>query len=186
MSIIKTIREKSGFTQAELAKKTGLSLRTIQRLEATNKEPKGHSLKVLSEVFNMNSVFLQNQFISKEYAKESEITSIKFINLSILSFLVIPFGNIFVPLVLWRKHHESEFINEVGKRIVNFQIIWSIVLCFLLIISPFISRIFFSNTPIILYVLFTLYAFNIFIVFYTARKILGNNFNFLNTPLRLI
>jgi transcriptional regulator with XRE-family HTH domain len=32
MSIIKNIREKSGFTQAELAKKTGLSLRTIQRL----------------------------------------------------------------------------------------------------------------------------------------------------------
>ena len=50
MSIIKNTREKSGFTQAELAKKTGLSLRTIQRLEASNKEPKGHSLKVLQSV----------------------------------------------------------------------------------------------------------------------------------------
>lgn len=186
MSIIKNIREKSGFTQAELAKKTGLSLRTIQRLEASNKEPKGHSLKVLSIAFNMKPVFLQNQFISNEFTKESEITAIKFINLSILTFLGIPFGNIIFPLILWRKKHTSEFVNEIGKRIVNFQIIWSILLCFLLCISPFISRKFFSNSPIILYVLFAMYAFNVLIVFYTARKLQRNIFDFLNTPLQLV
>lgn len=186
MSIIKNIREKLGFTQAALAKKTGLSLRTIQRLEANNKEPKGHSLKVLSEAFGMKPVYLQNQFISNEFTKESEISAIKFINLSILTFLGIPFGNIIFSFILWRKKHTSAFINEVGKRIVNFQIIWSIILCFLLCISPFISRKFFPNSAIILYVLFALYAFNIFIVFYTSRKIQNNNFDFLNIPLRLI
>ena len=186
MSIIKNIREKSGFTQAELAKKTGLSLRTIQRLEATNKEPKGHSLKVLSEAFNIKPVFLQNQFISNQHTKQSEINAIRFINLSILTFLVIPFGNIIFSFILWRKNHTSEFINKVGKRIVNFQIIWSIILCFLLCISPFISRLLFTNTQIILYVLFTVYALNVCVVFYTAKKIQNNNFDFLNIPFRLI
>ncbi|PQJ78606.1 hypothetical protein BTO18_05125 [Polaribacter porphyrae] len=186
MSIIKNIREKSGFTQAALAKKTGLSLRTIQRLEATNKEPKGHSLKVLSEAFNMKPVFLQNQFISNQSTKESEITTIKFINLSILTFLGIPFGNIIFPIILWRKHHKSEFVNEIGKRVVNFQIIWSIILCFSLCVSPFISRKFFPNSAIILYVLFAMYAFNVVVVFYTARKLKRNNFDFLNTPLQLV
>ena len=186
MSIIKKTREKSGFTQAELAKETGLSLRTIQRLEAANKEPKGHSLKVLSKAFNMKPVFLQNQFISNEFSKESEITTIKFINLAILSFVIIPFGNLIFPFIIWRKHHKSEFINEIGKRIVNFQIIWSITLCFLLCISPFISRMFFSNTHIILYVLFAMYVFNVVIVFNIAKKIQRNNFDFLNIPPRLI
>jgi transcriptional regulator with XRE-family HTH domain len=37
MSIIKIKREQLGFTQIDLSEKTGLSLITIQRLEASNK-----------------------------------------------------------------------------------------------------------------------------------------------------
>ena len=51
MNIVKNKREQHGYTQDELANKTGLSLRTIQRLESSNKEPKGHSLTVISEIF---------------------------------------------------------------------------------------------------------------------------------------
>ena len=73
MNIIKNIREKRGYTQSELAKKTGLSLRTIQRLESKNKEPKGHTLTALSDAFNINVLTLQDQFKSIEHTKESEI-----------------------------------------------------------------------------------------------------------------
>ena len=62
MSIIKNIRKKSGFTQMELSEKSGLSLRTIQRFESKNKEPKGHTLTVLSEVFDMEPATLQDKF----------------------------------------------------------------------------------------------------------------------------
>ncbi|WP_296381429.1 helix-turn-helix domain-containing protein [Winogradskyella sp.] len=186
MSIIKNIREQRGFTQAELAKQTGLSLRTIQRLESSNKEPKGHSLSVLSEVFNIKPSALQNQFKSIKQTKESEATSIRLINLSVLSFLGIPFGNIILPLILWRRNRKSKFVDEMGKRIVNFQIIFSVVLSLLLCISPFISRALFSNTSIILCVLFAAYAVNVIIVCRIAMKLQRNNFDFLNSPLRFI
>ena len=186
MNIIKNIREKSGYTQLELSKKTGLSLRTIQRIESKNKEPKGHSLTVLSEVFDMEPSELQDQFKSIEQTKASETTSIRLINLSVLSFIGIPFGNIILPFILWRRNHKSKFIDEMGRRIVNFQIIFSVVLSILLCISPFIGRVFFSNTPIILIVLFLAYVVNIVIVCHTAIKLQRNNFDFLNLPIRFL
>ena len=186
MSIIKTIREKFGFTQRELAKKSGLSLRTIQRLESTNKEPKGYTLAVLSNVFNIEPLELQGKFKSIKQTKEDEATSIRLINLSVLSFLGIPFGNIIFPFILWKRNRKSKFVDEMGRRIVNFQIMFSIALSALLCISPFIGRTFFSNAPIILIVLFIAYAFNVVIVCCIAMKLQRNNFDFLNSPLRLI
>lgn len=186
MSIIKNIREQNGYTQAELAKQSGLSLRTIQRLESSNKEPKGHSLTVLSEAFNMKPYMLKEQFKTIEHTKASETTSIRLINLSVLSFLGIPFGNIILPFILWRRNRESKFVDELGRRIINVQIIFSTILSILLCFSPFISRILFSNTPIILIVLFVAYAINIVIVCNTAMRLQHNNFNLLNSPLRFI
>ncbi len=186
MSIIKNIREKFGYTQSELAKKTGLSLRTIQRLEFNNKEPKGHTLTMLSNVFDIEPSELQEQFQSTEQTKASETTSIRLINLSVLSCIGIPFGNIILPLILWNINRKSKFVDEVGRRIINFQIIWSVVLCILLCISPYISRLFFPSTPLILIVLFVVYAFNIIIVCNTAIKLQHNNFDFLDLPIRFI
>ncbi len=186
MNIIKNIREQHGYTQDELANKSGLSLRTIQRLESSNKEPKGHTLQVISAIFKMEPSVLQQEFKIVAHIKKSETTAIRFINLAVLTFLGIPFGNLIIPILLWRKNRTSRFVDEIGKRIINFQIIWSAMLCILMILSPFISRLFLSNSPIILRVLFAAYAFNIGIVCYTAMKLQRDNFDFLNVPIRFI
>ena len=46
-SIVQHLREEKNITQTELAEKSGLSLRTIQRIEAGN-VPKGYTLKALA------------------------------------------------------------------------------------------------------------------------------------------
>jgi len=186
MSVIKNIREEKGFTQIDLAKKTGLSLRTIQRLEASNKKPKGHTLKMISDIFDMEPDKFQEHFQNLKRSKASEKTSLMLINLSILSFIVIPFGNIIVPIVLWRKNRNAKVVDDIGRRIINFQILWSITSSILLCISPFIGRIFFSNMPLILIVLFVVYAINIVVVCGTAMKLQRNNYNVLDVPLRFL
>lgn len=186
MSIIKGTREKLGYTQVALANKTGLSLRTIQRLESSNKAPKGHSLTVLSAVFEIEPARLQDKFKSINRNKSSEINSIRSINLSVLSFLGCPFGNLIFPILLWRKNRHLKLVDAVGRRIINCQIIWSLVFSMLMIISPFASKVFFTNTPIILIVLVVFYITNIVIVGVTAIKLQRNNLNFLNTPIRFI
>lgn len=184
MGIIKKIREHSGYTQIELAKKAGLSLRTIQRLEASNNEPKGYTLKILSAVFEVTPSILQEKFLSVQQNKDSDILTIKTINLSVLAFLGIPFGNIILPLILWRKNRQSKLVDEVGRKIINFQIIWTTLLSLLLCLTPFINIFLFSSTPLILIVLFTALATNIIVVCIIAISLQRNNLNFLNLPIR--
>ncbi|MFB6310342.1 MAG: DUF4870 domain-containing protein [Salinirussus sp.] len=43
--------------------------------------------------------------------------------------LVIPFGNILGPLLVWAiKKEESQFVRENGRQALNFQITWTIIL----------------------------------------------------------
>lgn len=45
-----------------------------------------------------------------------------------LAGLVIPFGNVIGPLVIWlAKRDQSEFVDDQGKEAVNFQITMTIV-----------------------------------------------------------
>lgn len=186
MSIIKKLREKLGYTQRSLAEKTGLSLRTIQRLEAGDSIPKGHTLTVLSKVFGVEASLLQQKCIGLEQGEQSDKTSIILINLSILGFFVFPFGNLIFPFMVWRKRGQSSVVDEVGRKIINFQLLWTIVLCFLLCISPFIDPEIFPSFPLILMVLFAALAFNLLVVFYTANAIQRDDIDFLNFRFRLI
>jgi len=184
MNLIKKTRNQLGLTQTDLAEKTGLSLRTIQRIEIADKAPKGHTLKVLSQVFNIEPSILQQSFTTHNHLSQSDKDKLKFINLSALACFVIPFGNIIVPLAMWRKTKESEKIDEACKRIINFQILWSITLCFSLCIAPFINP--FPSFPLILIVLFTALVINLIVILTTANSIHNNKMNFLNLPIRLL
>ena len=51
--MVQHLREEKNLTQTELAEKSGLSLRTIQRIEAGN-VPKGYTLKALAIFLKQN------------------------------------------------------------------------------------------------------------------------------------
>ena len=186
MSVLKSIREEKGYTQSDLATKTGLSLRTIQRLEGSNKVPKGYSLTVLAEEFEMDPSALQDRFKVVKQSRESEITTIKIINLSILSFLGIPFGNLIIPFIVWRFNRDSQFVDNIGRRIVNFQILFSLVICLVLIITPFTISKLFPSVPLVLIFFLIAYLFNIVVVIRTAIRIQREDFEFLKLSFRLI
>lgn len=77
-SIVQHLRERKNLTQTELAEKSGLSLRTIQRIEAEN-IPKRFTLKALPNVFET----LPEELIpSKEIIK---LVRAKLVNFSSLS-----------------------------------------------------------------------------------------------------
>lgn len=186
MNIIKQIREKHNYTQQDLAKKTGLSLRTIQRLESNNKAPKGHSLKALSEAFNIDPTVLKNKFVGIKKSKDADILSIKIINLSVLGCFGIPFGNLILPILLWKRKRQSKLVDETGRKIINFQIIWSILLSFSLIVAPFADNYIVTSHSLILIVLFTALAINIIFVSANAIMLQRNNITLLNPPIKFL
>lgn len=53
MSELKKIREEMNLTQEELAEKSGISVRTIQRIESGTK-PKGYTLKALAAALGIS------------------------------------------------------------------------------------------------------------------------------------
>ena len=53
---IKDLRTKFGYTQLKLSQLSGLSIRTIQRIENNEVNPSSYSLKKLSSVFNEDLV----------------------------------------------------------------------------------------------------------------------------------
>lgn len=185
MNSIKSKREELGFTQQTLSEVTGLSLRTIQRLEAGNKEPKGHSLNVLAKAFGMSSADLKSSFHPTETAEKDEQLSISFINLSALGFLFLPLGNILFPYLVWKRKRSFPTVDEAGRRVLNFQIIWTAIFFLSLIIAPFLDN---GQFPfqLILMVLFFMMALNVIVIFYTAFLIQKGRDDFLNLPIRLI
>ena len=58
-----------------------------------------------------------------------------FTHLSALCGIIIPFGNLIGPLVMWQiKKNEMPFVDDQGKEAVNFQITVTIamIICFIL------------------------------------------------------
>lgn len=81
---IKNLRNRKGYSQEVLADKSGLSLRTIQRIENGETEPRGDSLKRLAEVFEVTP----DELI--EWTAQEDTGFLISMNLSALSFLIFP------------------------------------------------------------------------------------------------
>ncbi|WP_210149952.1 helix-turn-helix domain-containing protein [Chryseobacterium scophthalmum] len=143
---IQLLREENRLTQKELAEKAGLSLRTIQRIEAGN-IPKGFTLKALAESLNTTP----ENLIEKE---DKNIERAKLINSSALFGLIIPFGGIIFPFIFTYKTQDV-YNKQLGRNIVALQIILSVTMSLFLIASPFLQKGLSVKFPVFLIVLIT-------------------------------
>ncbi|KRD09164.1 XRE family transcriptional regulator [Flavobacterium sp. Root901] len=153
---VKILREEKNMTQNELAEKSGLSLRTIQRVEAGH-ILKGFTLKKVAQTLETkpDNLLVKNENITIERAK--------LINLSVLSGLIIPFGSVIFPLILTHKTEDS--INkEFGKQIAGLQILLSLILSVLMIVSPFVQSLFSLQFPLFLIPLLIILGLKLLIV----------------------
>jgi len=131
-SRIKKLRHRNGFSQEELAEKTGLSLRTIQRIENGETEPRGDSLKRLAMTFGVSP----DEIIDWQIIEDKNVLTL--MNLSQLGFLAFPLLGIIIPLTIWiLKKEKVRGVNRLGISILNFQISWTIALCIIYIGSIF-------------------------------------------------
>src|SRR5690606_38600502 len=118
---IKEIRKSKGLSQEELAELAKVSLRTIQRIENNESEPHGKTLQLICGSLAVNMEELM------EYGKNEDSNFMTWFHLSAISFLVIPLGNIILPLILWlSKRKNIKGLQKAGANLLNFQIIWTV------------------------------------------------------------
>jgi transcriptional regulator with XRE-family HTH domain len=116
------IRKQKGLTQEELADLAKINLRTLQRIEKNETEPRGNTLKLLCNVLELNL----GDII--DYGKREDNRYLSFFHLSVLSFVLFPLGNIIIPSILWfTKRDKILDLNKQGADLLNFQILWTIL-----------------------------------------------------------
>ena len=124
--IVKRLRIKKGMSQEFIAEESGLSLRTIQRIENGESNPTGESLKRIASALNVTPDDIMDWSIKED---KKYLT---FLNLSALTFLFFPLLGILIPFILWTsKKDKIKNINRLGRALINFEITWTMLLFFI-------------------------------------------------------
>ncbi len=128
---IKELKIQNGFSQEELSEKTGLSIRTIQRIESSETLPREVSLKKLAKVLGESTDAL-------DWTMKENRGLLMMTNFSALSFIVLPFLGIVLPFVIWVSNKRTiKDLDGIGRRIINFQITWFILLILWFVVIVF-------------------------------------------------
>jgi transcriptional regulator with XRE-family HTH domain len=117
--LIKKYRMQKGMTQEELAERTNLSVRTIQRIENGIVDPRAYTLRTIASALEVD----YQQFIGDDEAALDNVHSnesslwLPLLHLSGLFILLIP------PVIIWIwKRDQVEHVREQGVDVINFQL----------------------------------------------------------------
>lgn len=171
---IKELRKQKGMSQEFLSEESGLSLRTIQRIEKGETNPTGESLKRLSNALNVNP----DELI--DWSIKEDKRYLTFLNLSALTFLLFPLLGILIPFILWTSRKgKIKNINKLGKDLINFEITWTLLLFFIPFLWFLFSKIGILESftlSMIFIIIGVMYFINlIFILLNTLRISNGND-----------
>ena len=113
--LIKELRKKSGMTQEELADRTEVSARTIQRIENGEVDPRAYTLQMIAKALDVDfSMFVENESDdSQEFRKVKNENWFGFLHLSGLIPLILP------TLIIWnqKKDKTKEMTNHFRASI---------------------------------------------------------------------
>jgi len=167
MSKLKLAREKANLTQEELATQSGVSVRTIQRIEAGT-DPKGYTLKTLAKTLHIepNELVSTNDPVStNEVPQPVNIGLMKLINLASLPVAFLPPLNIILPLLIM--FLKKEF-GTMAKQLITIQILWAVSSFVLFMLAAFVRNWFFWSNKFTLIVMVLLALSNIMLIIWNA------------------
>jgi transcriptional regulator with XRE-family HTH domain len=116
--LIKELRIKKGLTQEELADKTEVSARTIQRIENCEVDPRAYTLQMIAKALEVDfSVFTEDTSdLQKDVDTDSIRTWLAMIHISGLLPLFLP------SFIIWnRKRAEIKEMTEHYRAVLAFQ-----------------------------------------------------------------
>lgn len=116
----KDVRVKKGYSQEDLADFAKVNVRTIQRLENNQNQPHPKTLNLICQALDINAEDII------DYGKKEDQNYLVIFNLTVLSFIIIPLGNIIIPLILWMTKKDKIIgLKKMGANLLNFQIVWT-------------------------------------------------------------
>lgn len=136
---ISSLRKSKGISQELLAESSKVSLRTIQRIETGAATPRPYTIKTLADALGVPVEKLSYFKVNSAELNQVAIAKLRLINFSALAALLIPFSNILFTVLLWKENKELPLVNEAGRKIISFQIMWTLATLLLVFFTPFIQ-----------------------------------------------
>ncbi|MBB4119284.1 transcriptional regulator with XRE-family HTH domain [Mesonia hippocampi] len=179
---IREIRKKKGLSQEALAELAKLNLRTIQRIENNESEPRGQTLNLICEALAVKTEDIFDE------GKQRDKNYLIVFHLSVLTFLVIPIGNVIIPLIMWMNKKDKVIgLREVGVSLLNFQLVWSVFSFVFVLLYAFLKIMHYTYYAIPFYLCVGLYLLNILLpVFFAVKTSKGKTGNLYPSIIKLI
>ncbi|MDR2948635.1 MAG: helix-turn-helix domain-containing protein [Prevotella sp.] len=137
---IAEIRKRKGLTQDEVAERANVNLRTVQRIESGETDPRGYTLSSICKVLEVNIEDIL------DYGKTEDKSFFVYLHLSVLAGCIIPLGDIIIPLILWlTKRDKIVDLNFQAKNLLLFRACFDFVM-FLFMVGSMIY-VFHSGGP---------------------------------------
>lgn len=132
-------RKKKGYSQEELAFAASLSLRTIQRIEKGNVQPRLYSLRALAEALDCE---LENFETAPAVPSQSSEQMEAWMKLAIYSVVVLPFLPLLLQGVLYyRATERTEEEAYRCRQLLHFQVRWLAGLVMTLLVQPLLMKL---------------------------------------------
>lgn len=127
---IKELRNIKGLSQEQLSELSKVSIRTIQRIENGKNIPTGDTLNRIAGALDAT---IDGLIIND---KKEDIGYLSLITLSAISYILHPFLGLLLPLVFWYiKRNKILDADEVGRKLISFQITWQLAFFIYLIVT---------------------------------------------------
>ena len=144
-------RKLKGYSQEDLAEKTSVGVRTIQRIEKGEVQPHLQTVKLLAVGLEVNI----DDLMVVENPKEETIQRKWMLLLHGTPFFgfIIPFANVLFPLLIWiYKAEDNKIYDQHGRAVINFHSTISLLFVLsLLAFFPFPGMNFFGTAAVVLY-----------------------------------
>ncbi len=143
-------RKLRGLTQQELADQTGVSLRTVQRIEKGEVSPRPYTLRQLKQALDIPAQTLQID------QNDAERTNVQILRWIIWSSLLIPFFYAVIAYFFWKKAHWTSNSRTKLKPVIilNLIVSWIVLpigsILLLLVMLAFDTPLFLKYLPTLL------------------------------------
>ena len=117
--LIKELRIKNGMTQEELAAKTEVSARTIQRIEKCEVDPRAYTLQMIAKALDVDfSLFVEKPLDKdQEIQKENNNNWISLLHLSGILPLIFP------TVIIWNlKKDKTKESSKHFRAVISLQL----------------------------------------------------------------
>jgi transcriptional regulator with XRE-family HTH domain len=171
------LRKSRGMSQELLAENSNISLRTIQRIESGETSPRSFTIKALADALGVPVEALTVDDENIEASNDESVALLQQINFSALAGLVVPFSNIFFTTFFWRKNRSATLVDESGRKIISFQLIWTLATLLLVFVIPTIQYSLIGSfvigrfPPTIVIVYITMLVLNVLCIIQAARQL---------------